>query len=44
MDERLVAKANPACFKGEMRIAIKTTLAPRQIKAILSGVQVSWRE
>ena len=43
-DERLVAKANPPCFKGEMKIAIKTILVPKQIKAILRGVQVSWRE
>ena len=41
MDERLVANASPACFKGKMRIEFKTTLAPRQIKPILSGVQVS---
>ena len=44
MDERLVANAKPACFSGKIRIKIKMTLAPRQIKAILRGVQVSCRE
>jgi hypothetical protein len=44
VEERLVAKANPPCFKGKMRIAIKTILVPKQMRAILRGVQVSWRE
>jgi len=43
MDERLVAKAKPACFNGVKRIkaVLKTTLATRQLRPILRGVQVS---
>ncbi len=44
MDERLVANAKPACFKGKIRMEIKATFAPRQIKAIFRGVQVSCSE
>ena len=46
MDERLVAKANPPCIKGVKRIktVFKMTFTPKQTRAILRGVQVSWRE
>jgi hypothetical protein len=46
IDERLVAKAKPACFRGVKKIkkVLRTTLAIRQMRAILRGVHVSWRE
>jgi hypothetical protein len=45
-DERLVAKARPACFNGvnKMKTLLRTAFVTRQMRAILSGVQVSWRE
>ena len=39
VDERLVANASPACFKGKMRIEFRITLVPRQIKPILNGLR-----